>query len=561
MTAEGRAAIRTPIAAGLGGRLLGLGSVFGKTVRDGRLAAVLLGLGGGLLMMTGGAALVAEWPDAASRLALVASLDLLPPVVRALLGDPIGLDRLGGFLSWRFGTVAPVLLGIWSVTALSGTIAGEVRKGSLDLVVTTPVSRRSIAAQKVLGHVALVGVVVLIAAVLTSVTGLLFGSVPGDEIPLAASLGAWLLIGLLALAPGAVAFIAAPVLGRMRGAALGAAVLFGGFLINAYSGLAPSLATLEPLSWYAWTAGHRPLAGVSDWLPVAALAGIVGALFVAGVVSFERRDVGATVGGGRFALPGLPAGVGGPFRRQLADRVADAVGWGIGIGVYGMFIASSADEFVAILDQMPGITEMMARFYPGIDLRQPSALLELAFVSFGSLIIGLAAAGFVSGVASDETGRRLDFVLSTPTARVRWMLANGAAALVAVAIAVLVAGALIAAVVGGDGGDVIGPFVGSAVLALYGGAFVGIGVAVAGLGRPRFAALVTAIVSIASYLLGSLGTALNLPEWLIDLSLSEHLGRPMSGAFDPVGLAIMALLAVGGVVVGAWGFARRDLLS
>lgn len=546
---------------GPGARLAGLGSVFGKTVRDGRIAGLLLGLAGGLLMFTGGAALIAEWPDAASRRALVASLELLPPVVRSLLGDPVGLDRLGGFLSWRFGTIAPVLLGIWSVTALSGTIAGEVRKGSLDLVVTTPVSRRSIATQKALGHAALVGVVILIAALLTAATGAVFASVPGDEIPLEAALGSWLLTGLLALASGAIAFLAAPVLGRMRGAALGAAFLFGGFLINAYSSLAPSLEVLEPISPYAWTAGHRPLAGTWDWPPVLALAAVTVVLFVIGVLAFERRDVGATVGGGRFALPGLPAGIAGPFVRQFADRVADAVGWGVGIGIYGALIASSADEFVAVLDQMPGIEEMMARFYPGLDLHEPSALLELAFVAFGSLIIGLAAAGFVSGVASDENGRRLDLVLSTPLARARWLVENGLAALAAVALAVFVAGGLIALAVAAAGGDAVAPFIGSAVLALYGGAFAGIGVAVAGLGRPRVAALVTAVVSIASYLLGALGTALRLPDWVVDLSLSEHLGRPMSGVFDAFGIAAMAALAFGGVLLGAWGFARRDVLA
>jgi ABC-2 type transport system permease protein len=562
MTAEPRtAALRIRSAPGVPARLVGLGSVFGKTVRDGRVAALLLGLAGGLMMLAGGAALISEWPDAASRRALVASLDLLPPVVHALLGDPVGLDRLGGFLSWRFASVAPVLLGIWSVVALSGTIAGEVGKGSLDLLVSTPLSRRSIAGQKALGHVALVAVVLLIAAAMTTVTGLVFASVPGDEISMPAALGAWLLIGLLALAPGAIAFIAAPVLGRMRGAAIGAAFLFGGFLIDAYSGLAPGLRSLEPLSWFAWTGGHRPLAGIWDWPPVIALAGVTIVLFVAGIVVFERRDVGATVGAGRSILPGLPSGASGPFARQFTDRIGDAVGWGIGIGVYGAFIASSADEFVVLLDQMPGIDEMMKRFYPGIDLSEPSALLELAFVSFGSLIIGLAAAGFVAGVASDETGRRLDLVLSTPLARARWLVANGLAALAAVSVTLLVAGTVIAVGVAGAGGDLVAPFAGSAVLALYGGAFAGIGMAVVGLGRSRHAALVTAVVSVASYLLGSLGPALGLPDWAIALSLSEHLGRPMSGIFDPVGLAVMAVLAFGGVLLGAWGIARRDLLS
>jgi ABC-2 type transport system permease protein len=553
------AAIRIPPEPGLAERLTGLGSVFGKTVRDGGLVALALGLVAGGIMLAGGAAMAAEWPDLPRRLALISSLELLPPVLRGLLGDPIGLDRLGGFLSWRFGNIAPVLLGIWSILAMSGALAAEAKRGSLDLVASTPVGRRRIALQKVLGHAALVALAMLIAAILTSLAGTAFGTVPGDEIPLANAFATWTLTGILMLAAGSVAFVAALVLGRARGAAVGVAALFGGYLVTSYSTLAPSLEALEPLSWYAWTAGHRPLAGTSDWPPVLALAALTAVIYALGVISFERRDIGATVGTGRFGLPRLPAGSANPFARQLADRAADAIGWGVGIGAYGMLIASSADAFVEMLDQMPGIDDMIARIYPDLDIRDPSALLELAFVAFGSLLVGLAGAGFVAGVASDENSRRLDFVLSTPLSRARWFIANGMAAFAAVAITTLVAGSLIAPTVSAAGGDLIDPFLGGAVLALYGCAFVGIGLALIGLGIPRLAAVIAGALSIASYLLGSLGNALRVPEWLIDLSLSEHLGRPMSGVFDPGGIGLMALLAAGGLLLGAWAFSRRDL--
>jgi ABC-2 type transport system permease protein len=551
--------IRIRPEPGVAARLSGLGSVFGKSVRDGRIVALALGLVAGGIMLAGGAAMAAEWPDLRSRLALIASLELLPPVLRGLLGDPIGLDRLGGFLSWRFGNIAPVLLGIWSILAMSGALAGEAKRGSLDVVASTPVGRRGIAVQKVLGHAALVAVAISIAAVLTSLAGLVFGTVPGDEIPLANALGAWALTGILILAAGSVAFVAALVLGRTRGAAIGAAVLFGGYLVTSYSSLAPSLAALEPLSWFAWTAAHRPLAGTWDWPPMLALAGLTVALYALGVAVFERRDIGAVAGAGRRVLPGLPAGSANPFVRQLADHTADAIGWGIGIGAYGVLVASSADAFVEMLDQMPGIDDMIGRIYPGLDIRDPSAILELAFVGFGALLVGLAGAAFVAGVASDENGRRLDFVLSTELTRVRWFVASGIAAFAAVAITTLVAGSLIAATVSAAGGDLIDPFLGSAVLALYGCAFVGIGLALIGLGIPRLAAILAGAVSIGSYLLGTVGNALGLPEWVIDLSLSEHFGRPIAGVFDPGGLALMVFLGLGGLLFGAWAFGRRDL--
>ena len=41
-------------------------------------------------------------------------------------------------MSWRVGNFLPVMLGLWSVLALSGTLAGEAAKGSLDLLASTP---------------------------------------------------------------------------------------------------------------------------------------------------------------------------------------------------------------------------------------------------------------------------------------------------------------------------------------------------------------------------------------------------------------------------------------
>ena len=56
-------------------------------------------------------------------------------------------------MSWRVGNFLPVMLGLWPVLALSGTLAGEAAKGSLDLLASTPHSRSSIALEKLAGHV------------------------------------------------------------------------------------------------------------------------------------------------------------------------------------------------------------------------------------------------------------------------------------------------------------------------------------------------------------------------------------------------------------------------
>jgi hypothetical protein len=53
--------------------------------------------------------------------------------------------------------------------------------------------------------------------------------------------------------------------------------------------------------------------------------------------------------------------------------------------------------------------------------------------------------------------------------------------------------------------------------------------------------------------------ALSLPDWVRQIALTAHLGQPMVGTWDWVGMAACAVLAIGGLLVGAWGIARRDV--
>ena len=71
---------------------------------------------------------------------------------------------------------------------------------------------------------------------------------------------------------------------------------------------------------------------------------------------------------------------------------------------------------------------------------------------------------------------------------------------------------------------------------------------------PRVAAVV-----VATYLIDLLVPALDLPEGLHRLALTAHLGQPMAGVWDAAGVVACLVLAVGGLVLGAEGLARRDL--
>lgn len=554
-TAEVTAAFAGPSARS---RLYGLGSVFAKGLRESRRAVVGVALFVSFIVVFTTSALVSEWPTFESRQAFAAGMSAMPAVFRGLLGEPVALDTLGGFLSWRSLGFMPVFIGLWSILALSGTLAGEARRGSLEFVLAAPLGRRRVAVEKALAHLAGLGLAMTAGALATWFAGAALGTLPVDRIALADSLAQFLWIALAALVAGAVSFALAPFLGRGQAAGVGAVALFGSYVVNGYSGIVAGFETLRPLSWFAWTAGHRPLAGRFDWPSVGLLAVVCLVLLAAGVVAFARRDVGSTVNLA-LPLPRLAYGLRGPLGRAFADRLPGAIALGTAIGLYGWLIAISSDAFAQLVRSVPGLDQLMSRFLPGVEYASAAGILQLAFFALGLMVVGLATAAIVAAWASDEQERRLEVVLTQPLGRARWALANGAAVFLAIAVltALLAAGVAVGAVAMGD--DPLRPAAGAAVIGLYAAGLAGVGLAAGGLWRAGLAAPITGALTVAFFLFDFLGESLGLPDEVIDLALSRHLGRPMAGSFDPAGLAVCLLLAAGGLAVSAWGYRRRDL--
>ncbi len=106
----------------------------------------------------------------------------------------------------------------------------------------------------------------------------------------------------------------------------------------------------------------------------------------------------------------------------------------------------------------------------------------------------------------------------------------------------------------------VSPVAGSLVLGVYASALVGIGLAVGGVLRTSWAAPAVVIVLLLTWLLQLLGPLFDLPEVVQNLALTAHLGQTMVGAWDWGGVAAAAVLALGGIALGTWGFGRRDLV-
>ncbi len=539
-------------------RLYGFGSIFGKTIRDSRLAFIIAAgmLGGMALVM--GAAVATIFPTVLARLQVDALFSSIPAELNRLfantdlLGAKVG--TLGGYVTYKYSIIFALGTAVWSILALSGTLAGEARRGSLDFVAAAPFGKRRIGLEKLAAHLVLLWLAMLILTLATTFSSNTFGDLElGDAIPLASAFGFAAWVGAMAMFFGGLAFMLSPLLGRAGGAGVAGVALAGTWIVNGLN-----VGPLFVLSPFAWTFNHIPLVGIFDW-PAVALVFVLGvALLAIGIELFQRRDLGVTVG---LSVPSLPAavlGVRGPTARAFGEQLPRALAWGIGLGVLGVLFASFAGVLADTIAGVSGITDTFAALFPGVDFKSTGGWMQL-YVEILFIAAGFAGTTLVAKWASDENDGRLEEVLSVPMSRTRWVISGGIAALAAVAVMTVLfaAGVAIGSAVGGlSAGDAI---LGCAALGLFTAAVVGVGFAVGGLWKTSLAAEMAAVFVVVTYLIQLVAPVFKAPDWVTNLALTVHFGQPMVGHWDIAGVVAAIVIAVAGILIGAWGLRRRDV--
>ncbi|MGZ6273565.1 MAG: hypothetical protein ACXWM8_04675 [Candidatus Limnocylindrales bacterium] len=543
--------------ASIWSRFYGFGSVYAKTLRDSRLAVIIVG---GLiigLMAYGWVAIPLVITDRSQGAKLIEDL---PPILKGMGGNPVNIDSIGGYISWKYGPFFAIVAGLWSILALSGTLAAEARKGSLDIVAASPFGKRRLALEKLGAHVTGVAAIMIVLAIVTALCTAAFSVKPQDHIAVSESIGFSLWLGLVALACGSVAWALAPFLGRASAAGVAGAYMLAGYVISGYQTVLPGLKPLASLTPFYWTYNEVPLAGQSDWptlIPVAALAVV---LFIVGVEAFQRRDLGVSSAIPIPAMPGALLGTTGPIRRAFGERLPLALAWGVGLAIFAGLIAGSSASFASELDSIGEFKRALGTIFPKFDISTSSGFLQLMFAYIAYIVAGLGAATLVSGWANEEQDRQLEMLLATPMTRTRWAVTGGIGIFAALLVMTSLTMAGIAAGVLLAGGDVVTPTIGALNVALWAAAVAGIGLAVGGIWRTSLAAEVAALFAIATFLIDFLGPALKLPDWFNQLALTSHLGLPMVGIWDWFGVAACLALAAGGLLLGGLGMRRRDVV-
>lgn len=265
------------------------GIVLRRFLRDGRRST--LGWTLGIVAMV--VFTIGFYPSVRGQASIDELVRDLPEAVKAVIGlqEGVSLTSPAGYLQGRlFSILLPVLLLTFGIGTGARAIGGSEADGTLELLLSNPVTRRRVLVER---YVATAGLVVGLGLVffvsllaLAPAVGLL------DGVPVARLAGASAAATGLALLHATLAFAVGSARGRPAPAvAVASALAAAGYLLQGVAAASGSLGALEAASPWHWYLERNVLVeGLAARTIVAPLA-LSLVLAVAAAWIFDRRDL------------------------------------------------------------------------------------------------------------------------------------------------------------------------------------------------------------------------------------------------------------------------------
>ena len=527
--------------------LVGTGSLIRLALRRDRikLSAWLLGISGFVWIATGVNA--AFSPEEMVAIVLLATEN---PAMRFLV-SPIRADsvtEVSRFVFLRFSFVFSLLTALMSIQAVTRHTRWSEEAGCAEMIGASVTGRYAgLASAMAVGLGANVVLALLIGAALGA-----------HGLPVAGSLAAGASFGGLGIAFTGIAAVAVQLSGTSSGAngiggmAFGATFALTG-MANAMGrshagGLGFESAGLAWISPMSWTQRFYPFDDANWWI----LALFLLFFIVCAVLSVDlvaRRDVGRGVLADRRGRPRASVWLCCPLGVAWRLQRGSLFSWAFPMVFMGLMLGASAES----LGETMGATEAFGGAF------------SQAIAEFPFLVIGVAASGVaiyamkaVLRMRREEDGGPLETVLSTPVKRATFVTSHVACGLAGSFVLVQLFALAQAAAMRGAGTPLAEFLVAAAYQSVGVLVLVGFVLALYGL-LPGASGPVSLVVVLAAIATGPFfGTALDLPEWLTNLSPFSHI------AFMPGevrGLTILLLASVGAALgfAGYVGFSRRNV--
>jgi ABC-2 type transport system permease protein len=231
-------------------------------------------------------------------------------------------------------------------------------------------------------------------------------------------------------------------------------------------------------------------------------------------------------------------------------------GWLVGIALGGLVLGSIASQIGDFADS-PQARDMIMKMGGERGLTDAFLSAEMGILALIVSAYGISAA---LRLRSEETVGHLEPVLATRTGRLRWAWSHIAVALAGTAVLMVAVGlfagfAHSAAV--SDFGQLGRVMV--AALAQLPAVWVLTGITVAVFGLVPGQVMVGWGALVAFLVLGQLGSVLNLPEWMTNLSPFTHSPKLPGGELSATPLIMLTAIAGILVAIGLSAFRRRDI--
>ncbi len=503
---------------------------------------VIAGIGG---LVT--AAFADAYPTQAARDAMAATIEGIP-AFEALFGRTVEMATLEGFVLWRWGGFAVLLVAIWGMFGSTKLLRGAEEDGHLEQLRAGALTPRGLLAA-VLAAL-FTGYAVL--AVVVALTHMLAGMDAATS---------WMLgggLGLLAATFASVGAVASQLAATKRAATaivgLVLGVTFAVRVLAAGTGTPDWLWGVTPFGWMSYlheVDGARPSILVGFTVVIAAL--------VATAAVLARRDLHD----GFIATTERSIDHARPVRNPIVLTVRSTAGqvaaWAAVIAGTGLVFGLLADDFATAMADLPD-TVALAEQIGWIGLDTPEGVVASLVGGFLIVVLAAFAAAQASLIRQEEASWRVEHLLVRPLSRTAWLV--GRVAVAAAAIVLLAALAALASWAGTaltgaalTAGDAALIAVNLLTLPLM---FLGLGVAVFGL-LPRLTAAVTYALVIGAYLVDLIGGLLELPETVLELGPFRHLAAVPVADLGVTAALVMLAVGLVAAAAGAYRFRRRDL--
>jgi ABC-2 type transport system permease protein len=261
-----------------------LHSIFGRTMREQRRSLVgwIGGIAGFCLIM------LSMYPTIRGNTAFSKLIDAYPEPLRKLFNLADYTSGVGYLSAEVFSFMAPLLISIFAILLGSDLLAGEEERRTIDILMANPVSRRRVVYEKWLALAAGTLMLSLVLELILGLIGPLFKLHVGWR-PLSAEI---LGVSLFALFSGTLALALGAATGS-RGLARGVstAVTVAMYLVSTLAQIVSWLNSVEWTSLWYHALGVDPIRSGFQFWHVGVLILVIGALLLAAVRLFERRDL------------------------------------------------------------------------------------------------------------------------------------------------------------------------------------------------------------------------------------------------------------------------------